>query len=104
MMHEGHDHEHDHGHCHTHTHGDHTHTHEHSHADMENASEPVKKAVIMLDYMYSHNTDHTEELAGMAAKMRELGQVEAAELMEQAVAAYNEGNAKIHDALHKIEG
>lgn len=104
MMHEGHHHDHD--CCHEHTHGEHTHTHshEHTHAAAEGASEPVKRAVTMLNYMYSHNSDHTEELAEMAGKIRELGQAEAADIMEAAVAAFREGNAKLHDALHKING
>lgn len=104
MMHEGHHHDHD--CCHEHTHGEHTHTHshEHSHTAAEGASEPVKRAVTMLNYMYSHNSDHTEELVQMAGKIRELGQAEAADIIEEAAAAFREGNAKLHDALHKING
>ena len=108
MMHEGH--HHDRECCHEHTHGEHTHshehthTHEHTHAPAEGASEPVKRAVTMLNYMYSHNSDHTEELADMAAKLRSMGQEAAADEIEGAVAAFREGNAKLHEALHKING
>lgn len=101
-MHEGHHHNHDHECCHAHTHGEHT--HEHSHAPAADASEPVKRAVTMLNYMYSHNSDHTEELAEMAGKLRELGQNAAADEIDGAVAAFREGNAKLHEALHKING
>lgn len=101
MMHEGH-HHHDHDCCHEHTHGGHTHTHEHSHEASASASEPVKRAVTMLNYMYSHNSDHTEELADMGKKLRELGENAAADEIDVAVAAMREGNAKLHDALHKI--
>lgn len=101
-MHEGHHHDHDHECCHAHTHGEHT--HEHSHAPAADASEPVKRAVTMLNYMYSHNSDHTEELAEMAGKLRELGQNAAADEIDGAVAAFREGNAKLHEALHKING
>lgn len=106
MMHEGHHHNHE--CCHEHTHGEHTHshehTHEHSHAPAADASEPVKRAVTMLNYMYSHNSDHTEELAGMAEKLRGLGEAAAADEIDGAVAAFREGNAKLHEALHKING
>ena len=102
MMHEGH--HHDHECCHEHAHGEHTHTHEHTHAPAADASEPVKRAVTMLNYMYSHNSDHTEELAEMAEKLRGLGETAAADEIGGAVAAFREGNAKLHEALHKIGG
>ncbi|MGN0294329.1 MAG: cobalt transporter [Lachnospiraceae bacterium] len=102
MMHEGHHHDHE---CaHEHTHGGHTHTHEHTHEPAAGAGEPVKRAVTMLNYMYSHNSDHTEELAEMAEKLRGLGETAAADEIDGAVAAFREGNAKLHEALHKIGG
>ncbi len=56
----------------------------------------------MMNYMYNHNSDHTEELAGMAGKLRELGMNDAADRIDEAVKAYREGNAKLHDALHAM--
>lgn len=108
MMHEGHHHDHEcgheHSHTHEHTHEGHTHSHEHTHGAAEHASEPVKRAVTLLNYMYSHNSDHAEELAEMAVKLRNMGEAAAADEIEHAVAAFREGNAKLHDALHKIGG
>ena len=101
MMHEGHHHHHDHDHEHTH---EHSHAHTHSHAPAEGASEPVKRAFTLMNYMYSHNSDHTEELAEMAGKLRGLGEDAAADMIDEAVKAYREGNAKLHDALHLIKG
>ena len=45
-----------------------------------------------------------EELAEMAEKLRGLGETAAADEIEGAVAAFREGNAKLHEALHKIGG
>ena len=53
----------------------------------------------LLQYMLDHNRHHTEELLDATSLVSE----EAAELIHEAAAAYEEGNAKLEEALHKME-
>jgi len=99
MYHFGHDHDHEHTHDCDH---EHTHSHDHEHAVSETASEPVKRAVKMLSYMYNHNCDHAQELEDMGLKLKELGEEEAAAVIAEAVADFKESNEKLHNALHHL--
>ena len=68
------------------------HTHEHA------APEPK----LLLRYMLDHNRQHAEELAGLAAKLEGAGGPQAAALTREALAAYEQGNAKLAEALSAL--
>ena len=70
--------------------------HEHHHHHEEMTKENVLK---LLQYMLDHNKHHTDELEDAADLVSE----EAAALIKEAVHAYEDGNAKLEEALHKME-
>ena len=89
--HEHHDHEHDHHHEHEHGHGHHHHEHE--------GEAPDKRLFALLNYMYSHNSDHTNELEQMAASVRSTGNEEAYEHTMEAVRFFKDGNEALKKAI-----
>lgn len=90
-MHDYHDH-----HSHGHTHG-HGHVHDHSHSGTAAGEQEEVKA--LLGYMLSHNEHHAEELIGISDRLRDLDMEVAAEIMDQAISHYNNGNALVEKAL-----
>ncbi len=82
---------------HMHTH-EHTHLHEHS---MQKSSDGEGyKLIRLLEYIYTHNISHTEELNTYVNRLQEMGNDVAAEKLKEAVRLYQEGNENIHLALH----
>lgn len=104
-----HSHEHTHTHSHEHSH-DHDHNHEHSHdhdhelSHTETAGEAnSNKLITLMDYMLSHNIQHTEELEKMCEKLEKEGFKEGSALIKECVSDYQNGNEKLREALHKIK-
>jgi hypothetical protein len=122
-----HAHEHTHTHDHEHTHADgvththpheHTHTHEHTHdhghehphgcpgqaagcgSDCANCdADPRAEVVALMRYMVNHNTAHANELAQLAGRLKEMGDVAAYEQVMQAVSDFEKGNMRLSTVL-----
>jgi len=123
----GHNHAHAHEHTHEHTHADgttHTHAHEHAHShEHEHAHghehphgscpgaaacnsdcagcdrDPRDEVVALMQYMVNHNTAHANELAQLAGRLKELGDVTAFEQVMQAVSDFEKGNMRLSTVL-----
>lgn len=90
---------------HTHTHGHmhpHEHTHVHDHDLADGSAEEEIKIIRLLEYIYTHNISHTEELNTYVDKLKAMGQETAAQKLMEAVKFYQEGNENIHLALHVL--
>ena len=99
-----HDHNHDHGHTHTHEHThehDHGHGHAHSHAHGGGSGE-VAKNIALLKYMLDHNRSHADELHDAGHKLEGIN-VDAAQLISEAVHYFNHGNEKLQKAVELLD-
>ena len=116
-----HDHHDDgHVHSHEHTHADgttHTHPHEHGHSHDHDKpqgcpgaahchsdcsgcdADPRAEVVALMKYMVGHNTAHANELAQLAGRLKELGDVTAYEQVMQAVSDFEKGNMRLSTVL-----
>lgn len=93
-------HSHDHGHDHEHGHShDHGHGHTHSHESAGGTPPEAKKALALLNYMLSHNRQHTAELQ---AAGKTLGSGAAAQALADAVHYYEHGNEKLQQTLNLL--
>ena len=73
-----------------------THTHHH-----DNDVHTPEEALVLLKYMFGHNTEHTAEL-DESAQMFGDGEISA--LIKSAVECYEKGNALLDEAIRKAEG
>lgn len=89
---EGHDHQHEHEH-------DHEHVHHHHH---EGAA-PAERLHALMNYLVSHNTDHTKELEHLAESVKATGKDKAYELTMEAIRFYNQGNEVLTRALEELD-
>ena len=86
------------GHSHAHAH---SHVHDHSHVGgHEHCGEftPMEELLAMMKYMASHNDTHAQEMAELAAKLRDAGKLQAYRQIMDAVADFDVLNAKF-DAI-----
>ncbi len=90
-MENNHSHEHNHGHEHTH---DHTHNHSHD----VNSPESKEELLALLSYMVSHNKHHAAELEELSKSTSGVSY----DLLQSAIASYNEGNRLLEEALSKM--
>ena len=100
-------HTHDHEHHHEHDH-EHEHHHEH-HCDPAHCHEgcagcggnhtPQEELAAIMKYMVGHNTAHANELAGLAKKMKDLGDNMAYEQVMAAVSDFEKGNMRLSAVL-----
>ncbi len=107
-----HEHTHDHAHPHTHEHlhGE-GHTHDHSHSCGGNCGScggdcshtPMEELAALMKYMVSHNTAHANELAQLAAKLREAGNPMAYEQVMAAVSDFEKGNLRLSAVLASLD-
>ena len=119
----GHDHEHEHTHTHEHTHDgvahthphthehthdhEHTHEHEHSHehcdpkacAGCADCADPKAELAALMKYMVNHNAAHANELAGLAGKLKEMGDSTGYEQVMAAVSDFEKGNMRLSAVL-----
>ena len=96
-----HDHEHNHEHHHDHDH-DHEHCAEHGHCHGNCAGcsgDPKAELIAMMKYMVGHNTAHANELAGLAKKLKEMGDSVAFEQVMSAVSDFEKGNMRLSAVL-----
>ena len=86
------------GHSHAHAH---SHVHDHSHVGgHEHCGEftPMEELLTLMKYMVSHNDTHAQEMAELAAKLRDAGKLQAYRQIMDAVADFDVLNAKF-DAI-----
>ena len=103
-----HSHPHEHAHSHEHTHeGEHAHTHGHACPGAAACgkscegceSDPRAEVVALMRYMVGHNTAHANELAQLAGRLKEMGDVTAYEQVMQAVSDFEKGNMRLSTVL-----
>lgn len=99
-----HTHEHPHTHEHSHTH-DHEHSHEHTHEHSHEHIAPADKAelVALVKFTLEHNEHHLVDLHSMIHQLEDLDETKAAQALEEAMAEYKKGNAKMQAALDMIK-
>ena len=99
-----HDHEHE-GCCHSHEEG-HAHEHHHEHGCAAcggcNADPKAELKALMKD-MVGHNASHANELAQLAAKLKDLGEDTAYEQIMLAVSDFEKGNMRLSTVLAAME-
>lgn len=109
--------EHEHTHEHTHDGVTHTHphTHEHEHAHSHDcgghchdcgeacAHTPLEELIALMKYMVGHNTAHANELAQLAQKLQEAGQLSAYEQVLAAVSDFEKGNLRLSAVLAALD-
>ena len=99
-----HDHEHE-GCCHSHEEG-HTHEHHHEHGCAACGScnaDPKAELKALMKYMVGHNASHANELAQLAAKLKDLGEDTAYEQIMLAVPDFEKGNMRLSTVLAAME-
>ncbi len=72
----------------------------HMHGGSINAGSNPNEQTALLAYMVAHNRSHADELHELAHGL----DGEAAELVHAAVDLFNEGNAKLEQALKIVKG
>lgn len=77
----------------------HEHVHEHDHEHPHKPHSP-EETLALLSYMIDHNKHHAEELHELAHS----ADAEAAGLIHDAVALFNNGNEKLEKALSILKG
>ena len=110
-----HDHEHE-GCCHSHEEGHtHEHHHEHEHEEHEHHhdhgcaacgscnADPKAELKALMKYMVGHNASHANELAQLAAKLKDLGEDTAYEQIMLAVSDFEKGNMRLSTVLAAME-
>ena len=94
-------------HSHMHTHADgtthehaHTHSHDHDHDHEHTDVSSKEEQLALLKYMVHHNEHHAEELHELAHGI----DGDASALIHEAVDLFNQGNAKLEEALAMLSG
>lgn len=100
-----HPHSHPHPHDHDHDHGDCAgHIHCGEHADCAACgADPMTELLALMRYMVGHNTQHANELAGLAKKLDEMGNRTAYEQVMQAVGDFEKGNLRLSTVLASLD-
>lgn len=62
----------------------------------------ARKIIALLEHLAHHNQHHATEIQELAAAARELGNEEAAALIEAGVQAMNDSNSKLSQALEAL--
>ena len=101
-MHLDHDHPHDHPHTHEGGCGEHIHCGEH-HDCAGCGGDPRAEVLALMRYMVGHNTQHANELAGLAKKLDERGNRTAYEQVMQAVGDFEKGNLRLSTVLASLD-
>lgn len=73
--------------------------HHHSHGNISSKEE----LIAMLKYMVNHNESHANELEKINHTVNHLGNKNAFDEIEKAIAEYNNGNQHLANALKMIE-
>ena len=83
----------------THTH---VHTHEHMHIQVNKLPEKMNSILSLLNYMYSHNESHLEEMQKIADAIYEAGNSEQAQQMELAMECFQKSNQILHEIFDQL--
>ena len=103
-MHLDHDHPHTHPHDHDHGCGEHSHCGEHAGcAGCSQSQDPMAELLALMRYMVGHNTQHANELAGLAKRLDEMGNHGAYEQVMQAVSDFEKGNLRLSTVLASLD-
>lgn len=105
-MHLDHEHPHIHPLDHDHDHGcaEHIHCGEHINcAGCGHDQDPRAELLALMRYMVGHNTQHANELAGLAKKLDDLGDHVAYEQVMQAVSDFEKGNLRLSTVLASLD-
>ena len=89
---------HSHAHAHSHDH-DHSHSAGHRHCVEET---PMEELLALMKYMVAHNDTHAQEMAELAAKIRDAGKLSAYRRIMDAVADFDILNAKFDAVLKEL--
>lgn len=76
------------------------HSHEHIHSSDFSDAEELRA---LLDFSLKHNVSHTGELNELAEKLKQSGNIEAAEKILSAAEEYNKGNELLLQALDSVK-
>ena len=71
----------------------------HDHHHHHDAPQEAGESLALLTYMLDHNRHHAEELHDLAHELSDEGKDAAAELLHEALEAYEQGNEKLAKAL-----
>ncbi len=82
-----------------HSHGGAVHSHDH---DDHHADTPIEETLALMKYMVSHNDAHAQELAALAAQLRDSGKERAHRKLMQAVADFDMANAQLEGVLKEL--
>ena len=76
--------------------------HDHSHGQPMGENKESDKTKLLLSFTLEHNVQHAAEIKALAERLENESNFEAAKLIREAVAMYESGNDKIHEALHLL--
>lgn len=90
----------------THSHGGHTHSHahgqhDHDHGGMPSAT-PMEELLALMKFTVSHNDAHAQELAELAAQLKDIGKDRAYYQIMDAVANFDMVNAQLDAVLKEL--
>ncbi len=83
-----------------HSHGGMTHSHDHDHDHGDAGT--MEETLALMKYMVSHNDAHAQELASLAATLREAGKERAYKKLMSAVADFDMANAQLDSILREL--
>lgn len=78
------------------------HEHEHHHHHDHEGGTPADKLHALMNYMVTHNADHTHELEHLAGHIKETGNDKAYDLAMEAVKLYEQGTEVLKKALEAL--
>ena len=89
-----------------HSHGSHSHVHPHSHGHSHTHGHdgitPMNELLALMKYMVSHNDAHAQEMASLAAQLKDMGKHRAYDKIMDAVADFDMLNAKFDAVLEEL--
>ena len=87
----------------THSHGGMTHSHAHSHDHSHAPSDtPMEELVALMKFMVNHNDAHAQELAELAAQLKDAGKARAYRRIMNAVADFDMVNAQLDSVVKEL--
>ena len=84
-----------------HSHGELFHSHDHDHSHGADAT-PMEETLALMKYMVSHNDAHAQELAELAARLKDAGKESACRQVMNAVADFDMANAQLSAVLNSL--
>ena len=78
----------------------HSHTHDHFHEGVD--PEPMEELLALMQYMVKHNDAHAQEMAALAAQLKNMGKARAYEKIMDVVADFDILNAKFDAVRNEL--